>query len=122
MSMNDKFRIYPLADLRQKDGPQSFKVAKYLDGRLAYHQNGAMFMDEEGKVFYNGRRTDIREEKAEARRAFCRLTGIKNKDMDAAVKAFKEAEDAKYRDENVADIKREAAKLGYELVKTELAP
>ena len=92
------------------------RIAKFRIGHTFGNQTGAMLIDHLGNVFYTGRHYDIREEKAEVRRAFCRLTGMKNKDLDKAMKTYKHEQSLKYKNRDVECLKEEAERLGFDLV------
>ena len=60
---------------------------------------------------------DIRERSKEHRAAWCRLSGMTNKALNEAAKVFEEERRKAVMADNVNYLRKQAAKLGYRLVR-----
>lgn len=118
--MSDHFKIKPMSELPQDTAGTLLKVAKFARTSGYPHvKAGAMIADTRGHVYYTGHKFDIREESADARRAFCRLTGMRNKDMDQAVALFRQEQRKQVTEAEIESLREDALLLGYDIVKLE---
>ena len=110
-------------ELRGSDKPQSFIITKYLHARVGSGNAALMKSVEDGKIYDAGRRQprDIRKCTAEMRRAWCRLTGVTNANLDLATRRFAEEEQKQRNAGELEEVQEDALRLGYKLVPIEEA-
>lgn len=115
MSDKSQYMVAGMSQLRSTtDNGYAVQIAKF-----AKHGRTHALLKIGGVIYGTSRNYeyDIREEPREHRAAWCRLTGVTNKALNEAVKAF-DAERRKHEcAEEVRQVRKDAAKLGYRLVK-----
>ena len=111
------FEVLGPSDLRGSDKPQTFIVTKYSNSRID-HSAALMKSTDTGKIYDTGRRQprDIRKCTAEMRRAWCRLTGVTNANLDLAVRKYAEEERKQRSVGELEELQEDALRLGYQLV------
>lgn len=108
------FRMEHISRIRQQsDKEQPVRVAKFTNSR---GMPGTMLIDQHCVVFTTSRNDDIRDGTKDERRAWCRLTGMKNADLEKATKLYVQELEVERKADRVADIEDDAHKLGYKLV------